>query len=134
MAKIGAEDIELIKVFDFCRFHKLDDFIFHVAGERVCSPQAGTFLKRKGTKAGISDILILKPSNGFHGGAIELKVKGGKVSPAQKLFLDVMELNGYLTKVCWSSDEAIDTICAYLNITPQHKLRHEPESDFLGEF
>ena len=138
MAKIGLEDIELIKIMDFVRYHKLDDFIWHCANERVISPQGGALLKRKGVLAGVSDLIVMRPKNGFHGLFVELKVKGGKLSPAQTKFLATMEREGYMARVCWSAQEAIDLLISYLdlNIPHPHKQPHEPESqpDFLGEF
>jgi len=136
MAKIGLEDIIQITVMDFCRYHKLDKFIFHVANERTTSPQSGALLKRKGVLSGVSDILIMKPSNNYHGATIELKSKNGKVSANQQAFMDILAEHGYFVAVCYSSDEAIAAICEYLNIPHPHKPLPSPESqqDFLGEF
>jgi hypothetical protein len=128
MAKICAEDIIQITVMDFCRFHKLDKFIFHCANERTTTPQAGALLKRKGVLSGVSDILILKPSKSYHGAAIELKSKNGKLSANQQAFLDILSEHGYFTTVCYSADEAIGVICTYLNITPPHKPPHAPSN------
>jgi len=124
MAKIGLEDIIQITVMDFCRYHKLDKFIFHVANERTTSPQSGALLKRKGVLSGVSDILIMKPS------------KNGKVSANQQAFMDILAEHGYFVAVCYSSDEAIAAICKYLNIPHPHKPLPSPESqqDFLGKF
>lgn len=119
MAKIALEDIELIKIMDFCRYHKLDDFIWHCANERTCSPQAGALLKRKGVLAGVSDLIVMRPMQGFPGLFIELKVAGGKLSPAQTKFLKTMESNGYMARVCWSAQEAIDLLIQYLNLSVQ---------------
>ena len=113
---IGKEDIELIKVMDYVRFNKIDDFIFHVANERSTTPQAGSILKRKGVLAGVSDLLVMKPSGAWNGLFIELKVKGGKISPAQSKFLESMNANGYLGVVRYGADEAIATIKEYLGL------------------
>lgn len=122
MSKIGLEDTQLIIIMDFVRFHKLDDFIFHVANERSTTPQAGALLKRKGVLAGVSDLLVMRPMQGYPGLFIELKVKGGKVSPAQEKFLKTMQREGYMTRVCWSADEAIDLLISYLNLSVQSPL------------
>lgn len=120
MSKIGLEDIELIKIFDWLRFMKLDNISFHVGNERKCTPQAGALLKRKGVTAGVSDIFIMRPSHLWHGLIIELKVKGGKLSPAQDKFLAQMNMEGYCAKVCYGADETIDIICKYLNLDIVH--------------
>ena len=114
--KLGAEDIESIKLYDWIRFNKLDDITFHIGNERSVSPQSGAIFKRKGIKPGVSDYFIGKAKLGYHGLWIELKVKGGKVSEAQKEFLQTVNANGYLGVVRWSADEAIETIKTYLGI------------------
>ncbi len=129
--KINSEDIMQITVMDFVRYHKLDKFIFHCANERSTTPQAGALLKRKGVLSGVSDILILKSSKGRHGAAIELKSKGGKVSPNQLTFLETLSEHGYFTAVCYSADEAILTICDYLNIAQLYKPLHELQDQTL---
>lgn len=136
MAKVGLEDIEQIKVFDWLRFMKLDDISFHVGNERKCSPQSGEFFKRKGIKAGVSDIFIMRPMPPYSGLIIELKADNGKLSIAQSKFLFDMNKEGYMARCCFSADQAIDLICQYLNIPPPHKprLSHESQKDFLGEF
>lgn len=112
--KLGAEDTQLIIVMDFIRFHGLDNVTYHVANERSTTPQAGAILKRKGVLAGVSDIIMMKPSQRWHGLAIELKVKGGKLSLAQSKFLSALNEEGYLAKVCFGADEAIKLIKSYL--------------------
>ena len=114
MAKIGPEDIIQITVMDWVRFNKLDKFIFHVANERATTVYAGSILKRKGVLSGVSDILVLRASEPYHGAAIELKSPNGKLSTNQKTFLETLENEGYFTAVCYSSDEAIKTIQNYL--------------------
>lgn len=136
MAKVGLEDIEQIKVFDWLRFMKLDDISFHVGNERKCSPQSGALFKRKGIKAGVSDIFIMRPMPPYSGLIIELKADNGKLSIEQSKFLFDMNKEGYFAACCFGADQAIDLICKYLNITRQHKQPLSPESqpDFLGEF
>lgn len=121
--KVGKEDIIQITVMDWVRHQGLDKFIFHVANERSTSPQAGAFLKRKGVLSGVSDILILKPSRSYHGAAIELKSKNGKLSDNQQLFLDILASHGYFVAVCYSAEDAIATIQNYLQDTtrPVHQ-------------
>jgi hypothetical protein len=112
--RVGLEDIELIKIMDWVRYNKLHNFTWHCANERQCSPQAGALLKRKGVLAGVSDLFLAKSSGAWHGLFIELKVKGGKLSPAQSKFLEAMNSNGYLAVCRFGADEAIKTIKEYL--------------------
>ena len=125
--KLGAEDIELIKTMDWVRYNKLDKIIWHTANERSVSPQSGSILKRKGVKAGVADLTVARQSNGYPGMYLELKVKGGKLSEHQRIFLHDMEEEGYKTAIAWSSDEAIQCIAEYLNLDKAHhnKADHE---------
>jgi len=76
-------------------------------------------LKRKGVLAGVPDILICKPlfdgEKRFHGFAIELKVKKGRLQPAQKERLEQFKAAGWRTLATWSLDEFIDEVDAYLS-------------------
>lgn len=116
--KLNPESIEMLKIFDWVRHNNLDGFTWHMANERRCTPQQGALLKRMGVKAGVSDIFVAKPSQGFGACFIELKAKGGKPSPAQLKFLETMNGNGYLAVIRYGSDEAIATIKEYLNLQP----------------
>jgi hypothetical protein len=113
---LGKEDCMLIQVMDWVKHHHFDKFIFHVANERFTTPHSGALLKRKGVLAGVSDILILKPSNGYNGAAIELKMPLGRLTKPQKTFLETAHDNGYFVGVCYSAESAIKAIKDYLMI------------------
>lgn len=89
------------------------------------SPGAAVKAKRQGMVKGVPDLFLPIPrdsSQGIHfadyfGLFIELKRKiGGKVSPEQKMFMAALEDQGYMCKVCYGADDAIETIKKYLNI------------------
>ena len=90
--------------------------VFHIANERKCSEAYGAKLKRLGVRAGVSDLFIMRARKGYHGGFIELKRKGGRVSPAQKQFLEDAASEKYFTAVCWSIEECIETLIWYLGV------------------
>lgn len=115
--KVGAEDTQLIITMDWIRHNGLADITWHTANERSTSPQAGSILKRKGVLSGVADIFIARASGAWNGCFIELKVKGGKLSPAQSKFLESMARENYFTAVRYSADEAIATIREYLQMT-----------------
>ena len=71
-------------------------------------------LKRQGVKAGVPDIFLPLPRNGFHGLFIEMKTKGNKCSEAQNGYIAEMALQGYKVAVCYGADEAINEIKSYL--------------------
>jgi len=113
--KTSNEDAELITVFDWIRLHKdIEPFAWHVGNERKCTAAQGLKLKRKGVKAGVSDICLMIPSKGYHGAFIELKYGDGKPTKSQEKFLANMDKQNYFTAVCWGADEAIEMIEWYL--------------------
>lgn len=84
--------------------------VIHFPNEGKRSLRYGALMKAIGMRRGVSDLFIAPARHGFSGAWIELKASGGIVSLEQKEFLDDMRTHGYFTKVCWSIQEAIDTI------------------------
>ena len=70
--------------------------------------------KLSGNKRGISDVILMYPSNGFHGLALELKIKGNYVTKEQKEFIAHINSNNYFGKVVYGAREGIDAIKEYL--------------------
>ena len=112
--KLGEEDSESIKFYDWIIHKGYDAFCFHVANERKTNYMMGHLLKRKGVKKGVSDYFFLRASQGYHGLVIELKTNTGVLSKEQKEFLEVMNKEQYLALMCCSSDEAIKVVQGYL--------------------
>lgn len=112
------EDNYLIQVFDWVTWAAIQDprlnIIHHVANERRCSPFAGKILKRKGVKSGIPDICCPIPNDKYHGLYVELKVKLNKLSTTQIEVGKLLSALGYLVRVAWSGEEAIEIIKTYL--------------------
>lgn len=78
-------------------------------------------LKAEGVRSGVPDLFLLEPRHGFHGLAIEMKDKGGKLSKAQADWLDWLTGRGYCATVCVGSDVARETIASYLaSINNEH--------------
>jgi hypothetical protein len=71
-------------------------------------------LKREGVLAGVSDVFLPVAKGGFHGLYIELKAKGGHVSPAQWKWLRETTTQGYYSIVCFGWVEASEVIKGYL--------------------
>ena len=72
-------------------------------------------LKAEGVLAGVSDIFLMIPKSGLHGMFIEMKVKGGKLSEAQKEFMGAATLMGYQAVVCYGFEDAKEAITNYLH-------------------
>jgi hypothetical protein len=71
-------------------------------------------LKRSGVLAGVSDLFLMIPKNGYHGMWIEMKAKTGSVSDSQKEFMAAASSMNYLAVVCYGFDEAKTAITNYL--------------------
>jgi hypothetical protein len=72
-------------------------------------------LKAEGVRAGVPDLFLAWDNDEFAGLFIEMKkTKGGRVSSAQKEFMDLLFSAGYLAVVCHGWIEAKATIEHYL--------------------
>ena len=69
-----------------------------------------------GYKRGWPDLFFPEPRGGFHGLFIELKIKGGKVSPEQIEVNGLLNDRGYHATVCYGFEEAQQTISFYMNM------------------
>lgn len=84
-------------------------------------------LKAQGVKSGVPDLCLPVPKSGFHGIYVEMKFGKNKPSQNQNWWLEQLKENGYMTAVCWSATEAIDTIANYLEISATAPLEMERE-------
>lgn len=75
----------------------------------------GVQLKAEGVRPGIPDLQMDVAREQFHGLRIEMKRKGGKVSPEQEDVHRFLEAQGYLCVVCYSDEDAVKVIKAYLD-------------------
>lgn len=72
-------------------------------------------LKAEGVRAGVPDLFLAWDNDEFAGLFIEMKkTKGGRVSSAQKEFMDLLFSAGYLAVVCHGWVEAKQIIEQYL--------------------
>lgn len=87
---------------------------FHVPnGEKRSKGVAGR-LKAMGVRRGVPDILFPCPSRGFVGLALEMKAKGGSLSPEQKNWIAYLETAYWYTCVAYNWVEAAKALCWYL--------------------
>lgn len=73
-----------------------------------------SIMKAEGQRRGVFDLKLNVARQGFHGLWLEMKAANGVLSPEQKVFMRVMDEQGYCTAVCRSAREAIDKITHYL--------------------
>ena len=115
-----SEAQEQKAVIEWCswnsdRFEELK-WIFHCPNEAKRSKITGAELKRLGMRAGVPDLLLLSPKGKYIGLAIEMKYGKNKCNIEQVKWLDWLYKQGYMCKICYSSDEAIEVIKEYLGI------------------
>lgn len=85
-------------------------------GGRRNKVEAG-ILKAEGTKAGVSDLLLLLPSGEFNFLAIEMKTESGKQNANQKLWQKEVESLGAKYAICRNIPEFQETVNNYLRNT-----------------
>ncbi len=101
---------------------------------------AGTFVNlgmvmkmaKLGYRKGTPDLLVFEPRGGYFGLLLEVKAKDGSLSPEQVEFLNRAALRGYKTAVCWSREEGIAVLDAYLKMPPTRPVdarSPEPSTD-----
>ena len=91
-------------------------------GLKTTSRLAGYRAKIAGLKKGFPDLFLPIARHGYHGLFIELKtkenkalgIKKGVLSKEQKTWLDDLNTQGYLAKVCYGYDDCIATLENYI--------------------
>jgi hypothetical protein len=87
---------------------------FHVPNGGSRHKAEAVNLKRQGVRSGVPDIFIPIARQGYHGMFIEMKAKGGRIKQAQADYINAVREQGYITMICYGSDEAIEWLEWYL--------------------
>jgi len=90
-------------------------WLFAVPNGGKRSGSTAALMKRTGVKSGVLDLILLYPSNRYHGLAIELKYGRNKPTKEQQDFIWHHEPLGYRCVVCWSWLDAKREIINYLS-------------------
>ena len=111
----SIEHIEQVKVVQHFRAFYPDTIIAAIpnGGDRTASERVR--LHSEGVLAGMPDLCVLEPKNGFHGLFVEMKTKAGVVSSKQSTVGLQLNAKGYLCLVSRSAPDAIKIIEDYLN-------------------
>ena len=111
----SIEHIDQVKVVQHIRAFYPDCIIAAIpnGGDRSASERVR--LHSEGVLAGMPDLCVLEPKNGFHGLFIEMKTKAGVVSDKQSSVGLQLNAKGYLCLVSRSAPDAIKIIEDYLN-------------------
>ncbi len=111
----NTEHIDQVKVVQHFRAFYPDIIIAAIpnGGDRTASERVR--LHSEGVLAGMPDLCVLEPKNGFHALFVEMKTKAGVVSTKQSAVGLQLNAKGYRAVVAKSAAEAIKTIEEYLN-------------------
>lgn len=90
---------------------------YHIPNEGKRSPAAAMRLLSEGLKKGVPDNFLPVARGGYHGLYIELKrVRGGKLSPEQRQWIDNLNAQGYRAEVCKGWQASVQVIEDYLGL------------------
>ena len=111
----SIEHIDQVKVVQHFRAFYPDIIIAAIPNGGDRSPQERVRLHSEGVLAGMPDLCVLEPKNGFHALFVEMKTKAGVVSSKQSAVNLQLNAKGYRAVVARSAAEAIKSIEEYLN-------------------
>lgn len=117
-----GEDTEQIGVIEWAqwntgRFPALK-LLHHIPnGGKRNATEAARF-KAMGVKAGVPDLFLPVPMNGYAGLYIEMKYGKNTPTDKQKEWIKDLRQQGYKVTVCWSGTDATKELEGYLQGTP----------------
>lgn len=84
------------------------------ANEGKRSKALGGISKAEGLQSGVPDLFLAKPSRGWHGLFVELKIGKNKLTDNQRQMIEILTANAYKCEVVRSIDEFMNVIWEYL--------------------
>ena len=91
-------------------------FMFHIPNGEYRHINTAKRLKALGVKAGVPDIFLAFPWDGYHGLFIEMKAGKNKTTPAQDEWIGRLCQAGYAVAVCYGWEAAKKEILDYLGV------------------
>jgi len=89
--------------------------LFHVPNGGYRTAATARNMKLEGVVAGVSDLILMMPSQPYHGLCIEMKTKTGRQTPRQRQFESAVSKMGYEYQVVRSLDHFMELIQAWIN-------------------
>ena len=105
------EAIEQEKIITYCDWRHYPIFAIPNGGKR--DAKEAMYLRRSGVRAGVPDMQVPVAKHGYHGLFIELKVGRNKPTEKQEQWLELLNKNGYLARVCRGAQEAMELLDWY---------------------
>lgn len=129
---MGREDLEQQALFEWAeynlfRFPELK-WLFSIPMGGYRPVQTAIRMKLTGSKKGVVDIALPVARHNYHGLFIEMKIHPNTPSSEQLEFIEFVTGQGYLAVVCYSAEEAIQTIESYLGMEQAQKDRQKVNS------
>ena len=109
-----TERDEQIALFDWASYRPDLRLMYHITNEGRRTVQHTVSLLRQGMKPGVPDICLPVARGKYHGLYIELKAKGGRLSPEQREWQRALLEEGYCSAVCYGFEQAKQTIDWYM--------------------
>lgn len=114
----ATEEEEQKALIEWAHLHELKypdlKWLFAIPNGGLRHPVIAKKLKAEGVKRGVPDLCLPVPRAPYSGLFLELKASGGRLSPAQILWLTALNLLGYYATVCEGWDAARKVIEQYL--------------------
>ena len=111
------ETQEQKQLIQWCRTDPRYQYLFHIPNESVGGQGWMIRNRQMGVKSGVPDLFYPVPMNGYHGMFIEMKADKGRLSQAQKRWIDALTVLGYKCVVAHGWNEAKEALEQYLNVT-----------------
>lgn len=92
----------------------LSGVLFSVPNGYRTSESQARVAKAEGLLSGVSDLILLYPSCGYHALCIEMKTQKGRQQPSQKDFQKAVESLGYRYVVCRSLEDFMEQVRQYV--------------------
>lgn len=97
-------------------FTDVRDFTFMIPNGGKRTEAEAAHLKAQGLTAGVPDLFMAVPRNGYHGLFIELKTSTGRLADVQAQWIKKLNEQNYLAVVCYGLDDAMDVVRKYLGM------------------
>lgn len=115
-----CEATEQERVIKWAAFHAKDfpelELLHHIPNGGSRNTAEAANLKRQGVKAGVPDLCLPVPRNGMHGLYLEMKWGKNDTTEKQDWWLERLKQQGYVARVSYTAEEAMNIIGAYLGI------------------
>lgn len=117
----SLEHAEQVALIGWARCQRINgrpitDFLAAIPNGGARHPAVAAKLKAEGVKSGVSDLFLAYPVAPYCGMWLELKARGGRLTDAQREWIETMRSVGYFAICCVGFDEARVAIERYLGL------------------